>query len=148
MNTVQLLKYMKRNDKDSIFKGVFPCDRLPDSFSLPAGFIVNLSPSHSEGTHWISIFIDEQKNCELFDSFGVKMHDVRILNFLKKHGNKVIFADKQLQHLKSHNCGKFAAVYNVFRMHKKTLSDFQQLFCNNLFINDSIIERFYNYFKK
>lgn len=148
MNTFQLMDFMQFYNINKIFKGVFACDKLPVSFSLPAAFIVNLSPSSSEGSHWIAIYIDKFKQCEYFDSFGLKLNDDTIIKFMEKHGKRIHNSNIQLQHLSSIKCGKFAAVYAVFRMRNKTLSDFLQLFCKNLLINDKLIENFYNYLKK
>jgi hypothetical protein len=148
MNSLQIKNYMQHQNKKNIFKGVFPSDGLPNSFSLPAGFIVNLSPSNAPGSHWISIFINEEKDCEYFDSFGIEPKEVEILRFMHKNSNTVKFINTQLQHLISQKCGKYAAVYIIFRMKNKKTINFLQLFSKNLLINEKLIENYYMYFLK
>jgi hypothetical protein len=148
MNSIQIKNYMQRQNNTNIFKGVFASDSLPDSFSLPAGFIVNLSPSTSPGSHWISIYIDSNKNCEYFDSFGFQPKEIEIIKFMKKHSKIIKPVDIQLQHLMSKNCGKYATVFLVWRMKNKNTANFIQLFNKNLFLNEKLIEKYYKYFLK
>jgi hypothetical protein len=146
MNTFQLIDYMQNSNTSNIFKGVFPSDKLPNSFSLPAGFIINLSPSTSEGSHWVAIYIDRFQRCEYFDSFALPLNNKQIQEFINKHSKSQYFSDVQLQHLRSNKCGKFAAVFLNYRMRNKSLFDY--LFSKNLMINEKLIEEYYNYFKK
>jgi hypothetical protein len=146
MNSIQLNEYLSAQNENNIFKGVFSSDTLPNSFTIPAAFIVNLSPSTSIGTHWISIFIDKYHNIDYFDSFGLPARVTTILSFLKRHGRKIRYVNNQLQHLISKNCGKFAAVFVIFKILNKSTEHFIELFNQNLIINDLLIENYYNYF--
>jgi hypothetical protein len=133
--------FRNKNDKN-IYKGVFSADHLPNSFLLPAAFIVNLSPSTVPGSHWVSIFIDEDRNVEYFDSFGIEPQIPSIISFMKRHGKNIFYTNQQLQHLSSKNCGKYAIVFLLFKMSKKPTSHFINLFNKNSSINDIVIEKF------
>lgn len=60
MYLYELLSFAQQQiDSENVF--VTPCNMLPDKFKLPAGFIVNLSKSTEQGTHWVSLAIDSKK---------------------------------------------------------------------------------------
>jgi hypothetical protein len=146
MNSLQLNDYFSAKNNHKIFKGVYSSDNLPNLFSIPAAFIVNLSPSNSEGTHWISIFIDENHNIEYFNSFGIPPKETSIIKFLERHGRTIRYVNNQIQHLMSKNCGKFAAVFIMFKMLNRPTENFIGLFNRNLILNDMLIENYFLYF--
>ena len=89
------------------FKGVFPCDSIPD-FSKGEFFscIVNLSKQNEKGTHFIGISL--LKNVIIyFDSYGLETINLTIEQYLKKYRKQVIYSNVQLQHLFSSHCGFF-----------------------------------------
>ena len=57
---------------NNIFKGVFSSNNLPSkkNFTIPAAFIINLSPSHEPGSHWVGIYINKKRIGYYFDSYG------------------------------------------------------------------------------
>lgn len=146
MNTLMIKQFVRPFQRGSVFKGVFACNQLPFSFSLPALFIVNLSPSSQPGSHWVSIYIDEQGDALYFDSFGLPPRNVDILRFLKLHSKKSMYNKKQVQHLSSIKCGRFACVFAVSILRNIDLKPFFARFSNNLKINDIVVEGIYNYF--
>jgi hypothetical protein len=143
MNSIELRNYFTKNDR-KMFTGVFAVDRLPQNFTLPASFIVNLSPQNSPGSHWISIYINKDKAGYYFDSFGVAPKIEHIIKFLKKHCTKIQYNPQQIQHLNSKKCGQFAAVYLKFRISGQSSDDFLRLFNKNLSLNDQIIHRYFS----
>lgn len=146
MNTVSINQFVKPFQRKRIFKGVFASNQLPSNFSLPALFIVNLSPSSQPGTHWISLYIDKMGTALYFDSFGLPPRNTIILRFLKMHSKKSMYNKKQVQHLSSIKCGRFACVFAVSVLRDIDLSPFFARFSNNLKINDIVVEGIYNYF--
>lgn len=132
--------------KSGIFKGVFPCDRLPKRFSLPAAFVVNLSGHNSRGSHWIGLFINKNRDAEYFDSFGFPPSQKNILSFLKAHCKKITFNKKQIQHIVSSKCGKFVILFILCKMYDKNVEEILKKFSTNLSVNEVVIEHIFNYF--
>lgn len=148
MDTISIINVIKPYQRSNIFKGVFPCDSLPSNFSLPAIFVVNLSAHNESGSHWIAIYISSRKYAFYFDSFGFPIRNIFISQFLKKHSNRIKCNKKQIQHISSNKCGQFCCVFAIIILRGCTISSFMAKFCNNLFINDIVIENMYNYVKK
>lgn len=121
---------------------------LPNRFSLPAAFVVNLSPHGSRGSHWIALHIDTKKNAEYFDSFGFGPTQGNILHFIKTHSKRLQFNRKQFQHIISNKCGKFAILFILCKMYDKNVNDVFEKFSSNLSINDLVIENLFNYFRE
>lgn len=148
MDTFSIISTIKPYQRLKIFKGVFPCDSLPNQFSLPAIFIINLSPHNEPGSHWVSIYISPNRNAFYFDSFGFSIKNEYILRFLREQAIRVTFNEKQLQHITSTKCGKFCCVFAIAILNKSSISSFMNKFSKNLFVNDIVIENMYKYLKK
>jgi hypothetical protein len=54
----------------SILIGIYAINTLPVYVEYPAALIVNLSSSNSTGSHWVAIYINENRQGHYFDSFG------------------------------------------------------------------------------
>lgn len=145
MNSVTIREFVKPFQRRGIFKGVFACDRLPALFTLPALFIINLPPSSQSGSHWVSLHIDEEGLAFYFDSFGMPPTSPDILKFLRLHSKKSIHNKKQLQHLSSIKCGRFACVFVISVLRANEFKQVSEKFSDNLKVNDIIIEGLYNY---
>lgn len=148
MNTNEINEYLNYKNSSKIFKGVFACDQLPEKFSLPAAFIINLSKKSEGGSHWVAMYFDRNSQSYFFDSFGLRPKNKYILNFIKSHSKKTQFNKIQLQHITSTKCGKFCCVFIAAILLNKTIKAFIKKFSNNLYINEIIVERLYTYFGK
>src|SRR5215469_14145104 len=71
-----------------IFKGVFPCDKLPEISSYPACLVANTDPSYQAGEHWVCMFFDETGRGEYFDSFGYAPLKVPLFKHFTDNGYK------------------------------------------------------------
>jgi hypothetical protein len=145
MDTISIKEYIKPHQRQSVFKGVFPCDYLPTSFRLPAAFVINLSQHDEPGTHWVALYISESGSGYYFDSFGIKPTNFHIITFLKIHTKSVRYNTKQLQHITSNKCGRFCSVFIVLALRNCSVISFLSRFGVNLYVNDMIIENMYNY---
>lgn len=148
MDTISIREYIRPHQRRNIFKGVFACDSLPNSFTLPAAFVINLSQPDEPGTHWVAIYISESGYAFYFDSFGMKPTNFHIITFLKLHSKKVSFNEKQLQHISSTKCGRFCCVFVVIALKQCSIDSFISRFGLNLYVNDFIIENMYNFGNK
>ena len=64
-NDDEQIKRLLRNSRQ--FNGVFSSDTLSASTRL---LVCNPDPSHRKGTHWICIYVGENRSGEYFDSLG------------------------------------------------------------------------------
>lgn len=147
MDTISIREFIKPHQRSNIFKGVFPCDSIPHSFSLPAAFVINLSPHNEAGTHWVALYISDCGTAFYFDSFGLKPSNPHINAFIRMHAKTVSYNKKQLQHISSNKCGRFCCVFVVSVLKKCSINTFVTRFGINLYVNDIIIENMYNYLK-
>lgn len=145
MDTISIKCTIIPFQRQNIFKGVFACDSLPNKFSLPAIFVINLSPHTEGGSHWVSVYIAVNRVAYYFDSFGFPVKNIYIARFLKKHAIRTTYNKKQLQHITSNKCGRFCCAFAIAILKNCSISSFMTKFCKNLFINDFVIENMYNY---
>lgn len=132
----------------NIFKGVFACDTLPRNFSLPAAFIINLSKHDSVGSHWVGLFINNDKIAEYFDSFAFPPIQDDIVKFIRKNSIKLNYNKKQIQHLSSVKCGKYVILFILSKMLNKNFNEIINRFSSNLTVNELVIENIFNYFNQ
>lgn len=147
MNTLELRDLLMKFQRKEIFKGVFACDMLPDTFSLPAAFVINLSPISQPGTHWVALYIAKDGTSEYLDSYGIKPTNKCILHFIKFHSKQNTYNNIQFQHINSNTCGIYAASYIIYKLKKKSMKEYCQKFGKNTFINDVIIQNLYTYLR-
>lgn len=139
--------YQLSNFLNEIIKNVeifvLPWDLLPQKFKLPAGFIINLSQSGEEGSHWVSVSIDDQRVGFYMDSYGMEPAVPAIRKFLEKHTKYWTFNPRQLQQEKSSTCGKYSAMHIVSFSKGVKPENFIQDFTPSLWQNDSIIVKLF-----
>lgn len=122
---------------------VVPSDLFPTQILLPAGFIVNLSPSDHEGSHWIGIYIDEYGNGVYFCSFAMKPSVKSIQLFLHMHCKTITYNTMQLQATNSKYCGEYAAMFLINAFKGLGLSEYLKVFSTNLIFNDMLIRKMF-----
>lgn len=113
LNTLDIYNVIMPYQKNGIFKGVFACDDLPQRVTLPAAFVINLSEKHTLGSHWVSLFIDIYGKAYYCDSYGMPPDNLHIKNFIRMHSKSMNYNKKQLQHMNSMKCGKYACIFVV-----------------------------------
>lgn len=142
MYLFELINFVKRAiSRENIF--VVPCDMLPHSFELPAGFIINTATSTSGTGHWVALWIDEHGVAQFFDSYGFKPRTPEIQRFIRTHSRKCLYNNRHLQQLHSRVCGKYAACFLYYTACGVFTSKFLEQFSLNLKLNDYLIEKMY-----
>lgn len=92
--------------------GIFFKNNLPDR-RRPGGYIINLADMGQEGTHWVSLWIEDNK-AVYFDSFGIAMpEDVK--QFIS--GMPYEYSQKHIQNIDSGICG-FYVIFELYYMTK------------------------------
>ena len=99
-------------------------------------FIINLDEYESIGTHWIALYVNDNKVTYL-DSFGVEHISKEIKKFI---GNKNIIKNiDTMQAYGSIMCGYFCIGFNDFMLKGKSLSEYTNLFSPNDYQNNNKI---------
>jgi len=127
--------------KVPFFKGAFSADTIP-TFSPKSlnAFIVNTDVSSKPGDHWVAFVIDEQDNCIYFDSFGIQIICLSMLEALDRMAIPYYkYNCKEIQPLHSENCGWYAIAYIISFCFKIPYDDFLDLFSESDKRNNDII---------
>lgn len=148
LSTLDIVRYMEPFKYKKIFRGVFASDSLPHKVNLPSAFIINTSPRRQLEGHWVGLYLNRNGVAEYFDSFGFPPQQRDILNFIKHHSRKLIYNKKQIQHLSSNKCGKFAIVFILIKLFKRSVLELVDRFSLNLMVNDLILERIFSHLNK
>lgn len=87
------------------YLGIFSCDNIPPSLKDRQGsIVVNLSPSRSLGTHFITILLLPRKVLYI-DSLGEKCETAEILQFLTLTDRPIFYQSEPMQKAQSSYCG-------------------------------------------
>ena len=126
-----------------IYRGVYPCDRLPSiAWSLrPFVIVANTDPSNRPGQHWICMYFDEKGHGEFFDSFGSRPNPIFEL-YMNKHCVTWKFNDKQFQSSVSRFCGHYSVWYCILKCRKVSLNSIQTAMTSDTGLNDYLVHRF------
>ena len=108
----KLMKAISNKPED--FKGVYPCDiflekirRSYENIKPGHCFIINLSSSNHEGSHFVCLIVNSNNIADYFDSYGLQSIDINIKKALDISGIMAKPFEKQIQHLTSQFCGIF-----------------------------------------
>ena len=144
MNGRQIDTVLKSFQKSrGVYRGVFSSNLLPlqKKIKVPAAFVVNLSPSYEIGSHWIAIYIDNNRIGYYFDSYGLPPNVPKIKRFLQKQCKLFYHSHAELQSTNSSVCGAYAICFIVFMLQNRSLKKFESYFCTNQYINDYCIKK-------
>ena len=143
MNTFQLKQYMQKDTFiKEIYGGVLPRDKLPLCVKKPQIYIINTDPSDKPGTHWITIFLEEDY-IEYFDSIGTPP-ETEFENFLILNAPQYKYNCKRIQNYGSDLCGQYCLLYSYFRCRGYSFEKILAMFSENLLLNDVKVDYFYH----
>lgn len=129
------------------FLKVIAIDEIPKVIPVKHFVIVNLSPKHLSGSHWI-VLIRSERNClEIFNSLGGDTYNTikNYFNFTAKlviHTNETAF-----QSSTSSTCGYFCIYFAVNRILNLDMSFdhlLEHIFSDNIDINETNVVEFCN----
>lgn len=81
--------------------------KCPKFALRPIALISNLSPSTSEGTHWIAVWLSEDRRGEYFDSYG-RRPDIHFETYLNREADAGwVSNSRPVQSRHSTLCGAF-----------------------------------------
>ncbi len=127
------------------YRGVYSSNNIPNSKDLmkstPWFIIINIDPSTSPGTHWVTIYCDNQDSISYFCSAGTKPVD-GISQFLDNFDN-IIINSKPIQDKNGTYCGEYCLFYADLRCLEFTDSEISHLFdLKTPKLNDNIIAQY------
>ena len=150
LNDKQLREKIRKNankETRKAFLGVYPLDELPNSIPhLPIFIIVNTQSHNLEGEHWKTIFIDEKRRGEIFDSLALPMN-VKLIQWINQFTYRWKRNHKVCQHAKSATCGAFALYFIFNRLNYDSLNNFVQSFSHSMNVNERRVYQFYKVLK-
>ena len=128
------------------FNGVFSCDNFylkakEGQINLSPGnrYIINLSSSNHQGSHWVAIQINTPHEAEYFDSYGLQCFDDFIKRALEEKNITIQTFKKTIQDPLSQSCGFFCIAYLISREVNISKTEFATFFSSkNLIDNDRI----------
>ena len=95
-------------------------DQLKQIKPVYGSYIINMSNSNNQGTHWIALYISKikgalvQSDAYYFDSFGCES-PTEIIDFVKRAGiSELTMSNIQIQSMASGYCGWFCANFLAF----------------------------------
>ena len=105
--------------------------------------MINLNDKPSNGTHWVSLFID--KNTAIhFDSFGIEYISQQVWNKIRDKSITYTTYLKNKIDNDSIMSGFYCIVFIEYMLSGKTLSDYTNLFSPNDYKkNDKIINKYF-----
>ncbi|GFS54245.1 uncharacterized protein TNCV_2527631 [Trichonephila clavipes] len=114
MFTSQISKILSK-EAPRDFLGVYPSDKIP-KVKKKAALVVNTDPHDEEGSHWLAMYIQDEKTIEFFDSYGFppSVYEPHISQYVKLFPN-VIYNETSLQNLTSNVCGQYCIFYLLKR---------------------------------
>lgn len=123
------------------FHGVCSIDQLPFAIPhYPFFMIVNTQSHNLPGEHWISIFIDEKRRGEVFDSLALPLRKP-LSPWLNQFTRTLTRNHLAYQHPISDSCGAFAIYFVLHRLQSKVT------FSNCLLENERNVRQFYESLK-
>ena len=151
MNTSQIQHVLKNdvNGVSEIFKGVFPCDRLPKKITqFPCAIVANTDYAGEPGKHWVCFYFDKDGNMEYFDSYGIRPINCPLYEFFSTQGKTCTWNKAQLQGWKSTVCGQWCIAFLTNRARNQSMDTFIKRFeegrpgRNDAFIGKTVNDAF------
>lgn len=147
MDTIALTRILTKDPYccKSLY-GVLASNHLPYSVNkLPCCFVVNTDPSWKSGTHWLALYIDENRKVEFFDSYGQKLESYPFLySFVQRVSTEWKFNNKQLQGSLSSTCGQFCIYFLFWRTRGIRFDKILKSFATSVDTNDILVTSFVN----
>lgn len=147
MNGIELDTLMTQDPHVApYFVGVYAADTLPRRLhKAPALLICNTDPIGKPGTHWVAFHIDENREGEYWDSYGLPPYVPQHRHFLNRLCRTWTYNHMQCQALDSQVCGEYCVLYLVHRAHGHSLASFvKRLFTSDTEKNDNTVRQLFH----
>ena len=139
-----VLRYLAKDDPElkRVFWDVVPLDGLPrhPSTTTRAAYIVNTDPAGEPGQHWLAVWTEPSRGCEVFDSYGLPLQTYPApgLHEWLAQWIPLYRSDMTLQALQSQACGHYALLFLKARARGVSFDEFLANFSpHDLVANDA-----------
>ena len=134
-------------ETQNAFHGIYSIDDLPKHIpTRPFLIIANIHTKNLLGEHWIVIFIDKNKNGEIFDSLALPVSHL-LTQWMNKFTVKWKCNKRTLQHPLSSTCGAFTLYFILNRLYVPNMDSITAAFDSHLATNERFLESFYESLK-
>lgn len=146
LNTVEIRRFLGKHGTH--FLGVLPLDQLPmrPPRRRPYCFIVNLDPSYLPGTHWIAVYVGQNRRGEVFDSFG-RFPPLSLSRWMTRNCYGWTYNQRLLQGPLTTLCGVYCIYFLHMRCfvtpHRNMHTIVREDFSNQFDVNDEYMYRFW-----
>lgn len=141
MNTSEILRSLQCLRAKTV--GVFAADRIPLSMEVPIAIVCNTDDHTRPGTHWVAMYIDENREGVYFDSYGFPPVSKHHLQRLVKNCKNLRWNDRKLQSIDSTCCGQYSIMFLYHMCRGYTLQRFLQFFSRDCRKNDACVTKFH-----
>ena len=128
----------------AMYQGTHPHTHLRHlhHLRLPAMLVVNTDPHNLPGRHWICIYIDGQRQGDVFDPLATPLSNT-VIQFMNMWARKWVTNSVMVQHPLAHSCGIYVIYYLTHRLCTASMSELMQTWSANLAKNEVLMYDFY-----
>lgn len=139
MNSNEIANILSKNRfTKECFRGVYSSNNIISQYLFPYCLVVNTDKEGQPGTHWVAIYVNNNKEAEYFDSFGKPPND-EIAKFLNQfelvHINK-----NKIQSNYDTSCGPHVIYYLIQKCRGNSLNTIIKEL--NSSFSDSLVKMF------
>ena len=121
------------------FLGVFSQDRS-FFYKLPGCLVANLDKTNQPGSHWVAIYVREDRTGVYFDPFGPDHPPKHLSNLLDNNLDVCEQNNYPIQGLLSNTCGYYAAMCLYCLSYGIEFQSFLNCFTDNSEFNDKLVQ--------
>ena len=125
-----MLRYLARDDPElkQVFWDGVPSDSLPQPLSTTTrtAYIANTDPRGEPGKHWLAVWMEPGRRCEVFDSYGLPLltYPAPGMHEWLVRWPTVYRRGVTLQALQSQTCGHYALLFLKARVRSVSFEEF------------------------
>lgn len=116
MTTNLWINYIMKDVEN--FLGVFSVDNIQSPVYFPAYLVVNFSPSHSPGSHFVSIIFHKKGRCMYFDPLDLKFIPRPIQLYMNENAKNIHKISYPIQNPLSGYCGFYCVMIILLHVNK------------------------------
>lgn len=145
MNTREINRILRQHPvTKNIFKGVFPCDSIPNQINPPFALVCNTDPSTKPGEHWVAMFVTSSGQGEYFDSYGISPLRVEFKTFLQKKCTRFRWNKIRFQSDSTSVCGQYCIFYLLLRSGGLSIEEIAAKLPKDEFVSDCFVSEWVN----
>ena len=143
MNELQIKRILESDARTgNSFRGVYFRNELPIRAPTTSLYVCNKDPNHKPGEHWVTIYINNDRQAEYFDSFGMPPLFDEFVTFLNNNTKSWTHNKRVVQDVYSSACEYHCTFYAVYRCVGFDVGSIANMYTNDTVFNDAIVEEF------